>query len=70
MLSALARALAEAININRLPVPEPAVVNGHPLKYKDCMDFCILRPLRDETCDSHRFEVFLEGRGGVGKLLA
>nr|XP_021329350.1 uncharacterized protein LOC110439121 [Danio rerio] len=33
--TALARALAESINISRLPVPEPAVFNGDPLKYKD-----------------------------------
>ncbi len=33
--TALARALAESINISRLPVPEPAVFNGDPLRYKD-----------------------------------
>lgn len=33
--TALAKALAESINISRLPVPEPAVFNGDPLKYKD-----------------------------------
>ncbi|XP_055056153.1 uncharacterized protein [Misgurnus anguillicaudatus] len=31
----LARALAESINISRLPVPEPSVFIGDPLKYKD-----------------------------------
>lgn len=33
--TALARALAESINISRLPVLEPAVFNGDTLKYKD-----------------------------------
>ncbi|KAL0197594.1 hypothetical protein M9458_006134, partial [Cirrhinus mrigala] len=31
--TALARALADSINISRLPVPEPAVFNGDPLNY-------------------------------------
>ncbi|XP_076740274.1 uncharacterized protein LOC143418645 [Maylandia zebra] len=31
----LAQALAESIHISRLPVPEPTVFNGDPLKYKD-----------------------------------
>ncbi|XP_061759356.1 uncharacterized protein arhgef25a isoform X5 [Nerophis ophidion] len=34
-ITAVARALAESINISRLPVPEPAVFNGDPIKYKD-----------------------------------
>ncbi|XP_061793005.1 uncharacterized protein [Nerophis lumbriciformis] len=34
-ITALATALAESINISRLPVPEPAVFNGDPIKYKD-----------------------------------
>lgn len=33
--TALANALADSINISRLPVPEPAVFNGDPIKYKD-----------------------------------
>ncbi|KAI7805752.1 hypothetical protein IRJ41_018562 [Triplophysa rosa] len=33
--AALARVLAESINISRLPVPEPSVFIGDPLKYKD-----------------------------------
>lgn len=33
--TALARALAESVNISRLPVPEPSVFIGDPLKYKD-----------------------------------
>nr|XP_054599707.1 uncharacterized protein LOC129164253 [Nothobranchius furzeri] len=31
----LAQALAESIHISRLPVPEPTVFNGDPLKYND-----------------------------------
>lgn len=33
--AALARVLMESINISRLPVPEPSVFIGDPLKYKD-----------------------------------
>lgn len=33
--TALAKVLAESINISRLPVPEPVVFNGDPIKYKD-----------------------------------
>lgn len=29
------RALAEAISANRIPIPEPAVLSGEPLKYND-----------------------------------
>ncbi|KAI2643068.1 Dihydroorotase [Labeo rohita] len=31
----LVRALAEAITANRIPIPEPAVFSGEPLKYND-----------------------------------
>uniref|UniRef100_A0A0S7EZV3 PPUP6964 n=1 Tax=Poeciliopsis prolifica TaxID=188132 RepID=A0A0S7EZV3_9TELE len=31
----LAEAIAESINVSRLPVPEPPVFNGDPLRYKD-----------------------------------
>lgn len=34
-MTALAKALADSINISRLPVPEPAVFTGDPIKYKD-----------------------------------
>ena len=33
--TALIRALAESVVANRLPVPEPAVFNGDPLRYND-----------------------------------
>lgn len=33
--SDLVSALAEAMSANRLPVPEPAVFTGDPLKFKD-----------------------------------
>lgn len=38
--SDLINALAEAINANRLPTPEPAIYTGDPLKFKDwCLSF-------------------------------
>ncbi|KAJ8342594.1 hypothetical protein SKAU_G00325220 [Synaphobranchus kaupii] len=33
--TALAKAIAESINTSRLPVPEPSVFSGDPLRYKD-----------------------------------
>ncbi|XP_023204623.1 uncharacterized protein LOC111611627 [Xiphophorus maculatus] len=33
--TALAEAIAESINVSRLPVPEPSVFTGDPLRYKD-----------------------------------
>lgn len=33
--SDLVNALAEAISTNRLPIPEPTVFTGDPLKFKD-----------------------------------
>ncbi len=35
----LVKALAEAITANRIPIPEPAVFSGEPLKYTDCKLF-------------------------------
>ncbi|KAI4888440.1 hypothetical protein NFI96_015000, partial [Prochilodus magdalenae] len=50
----LARAIAESINASRLPIPEPSVFSGDPLRYKD---WKMSNIDRSEKLSSYRKEV-------------